>query len=91
MKRFLVGLVAAATATIGFGGVGVFAAGDGYSQPPAAQSVCDAGHGAFGAFSDPSLHFTTGQPPYFGDSVLGSARAGATGEVNSDASVACNS
>ena len=90
MKRFLVGLMGASVAAIGFGGMSAFAAGPGYNPPPQAVAVCDAGHGAFGAFSDPSLHFTTGQPPYFGDDVLGSARAGLTGEVNSDASAACN-
>jgi hypothetical protein len=89
MKRFLVGFTAAA-ATLGFGGVSALADGPGYSPPPQAAAVCDAGHGAFGAFSDPSLHFTLGQPPYFGDDVLGSARAGVTGQVNSDYSAFCN-
>lgn len=91
MKRFLVGFTAA-VATLGFGGVSALADGPGYNPPPQAVAVCDAGHGAFGAFSDPSLHFVpgNGQPPYFGDDVLGSARAGLTGQVNSDASAACN-
>ncbi|HEY3194645.1 MAG TPA: hypothetical protein VGK42_05370 [Candidatus Dormibacteraeota bacterium] len=65
-----------------------------YNPPPAAQTVCDAGHGAFGAFSPyaggtPS-NPVPGQPPYFGDNVLGSARNGVTGEVNSDYSASCN-
>jgi hypothetical protein len=92
MKRFLVGLMVAAVAAIGFGGVSAFAAGNGYNPPPQAQAVCDAGHGAFGAFSDPSLHFIpgNGQPPYFGDNVLGSAPGGVTGDVNADYSASCN-
>ena len=92
MNRFVVGLMVAATAAIGFGGVGALAAGDGYNPPPQALANCDAMHGAFGAFSDPSLHFipSNGQPPYFGDNVRGSARGGATGDVNADASASCN-
>ncbi|HEY8635506.1 MAG TPA: hypothetical protein VIO34_11165 [Candidatus Dormibacteraeota bacterium] len=90
MKRLFVGLVMAATATIGFGSV-AFAAGSGYNPPPQVTNVCDAGHGAFGAFSDPSLHFNTeGQPPYFGDNVLGSAPDGLTGLNNSSYSATCN-
>lgn len=49
-------------------------------DPPTDQP--NAGHGAFQWFADPSLHFTYGQPPYFGDAELGSARYGATGEAN---------
>jgi hypothetical protein len=65
-----------------------------YNPPPAVADVCDAGHGAFGAFSPyaggtPS-NPVFGQPPYFGDTVLGSARGGATGQVNSDFSAFCN-
>ncbi len=58
----------------------------------AGPTNCDSGHGAFTAFSDPSLHFIpgNGQPPYFGDDVLGSARGGLTGEVNSSYSAYCN-
>jgi hypothetical protein len=74
------------------------AAGPGYFQPPTAASVCDAGHGAFAAFSNPSLHGHpgdtnsefNGQPPYFGDDQLGSARAGVTGAVQKAASEYCN-
>lgn len=89
MRRLFVGIVMAATATIGFGSV-AFAAGSGYNPPPQVSNVCDAGHGAFGAFSDPSLHFSEGQPPYFGDDVLGSARDGLTGLTNSSYSATCN-
>ena len=93
MRRLAVGLTTAALAAFGFWGVTAVADGPGYNPPPQAQAVCDAGHGAFGAFSDPSLHFVpgNGQPPYFGDDVLGSARGGVTGEVNSDYSAFCRS
>lgn len=57
-------------------------------DPPTDQ--CNAAHGAFQWFSDPSYHFGPGQPPYFGDSELGSARGGATGENNSSYSQSCN-
>jgi len=66
-----------------------FAGGNGYCEE--SQQGCDkafeqtecAGHGAFGAFSDPNRHGTPYQPPYFGDDELGSARRGATGDNNS--------
>lgn len=57
-------------------------------EPPTDQ--CNAGHGAFQWFADPSKHFTRGQPPYFGDNELGSARGGATGANNSGYSAYCN-
>ena len=93
MKRFTIGFVTAGLSAFAFGGVTVYADGPGYNPPPQAAAVCDAGHGAFGAFSIPSLHFvpSSGQPPFFGDDVLGSARAGVTGEVNSSFSASCNS
>lgn len=56
----------------------------------AGPTNCNSGHGVFGAFSDPSLHFQLGQPPYFGDLVLGSAPGGLTGENNSNYSALCN-
>ena len=34
-----------------FFGLGAVQAGAAYNPPPAAQANCDAGHGAFGAFS----------------------------------------
>jgi len=92
MKRFLIGASAGA---IMFSSLvsPTFAAGPGYNPPPAVADVCNAGHGAFAAFSDPSLHFvpSNGQPPYFGDDVLGSARGGLTGENNSNYSEYCQS
>lgn len=58
---------------------------------PTPPAECNAGHGAYTAFSNPLLHFVTGigQPPYFGDDVLGSARKGLTGENNANYSEFC--
>ena len=88
IKKFLIG---ASVSAVIFGSMAVpaFAAGPGYNPPPAVSDVCNAGHGAFAAFSDPSLHGTPGQPPYFGDDELGSARGGLTGENNSNWSEYC--
>ena len=51
MARKLIGLVGVAGLLFGFGAIPALAADDGYNPPPAAQANCDAGHGAFGAFS----------------------------------------
>jgi len=51
MTRRFVTLFGLATLFLGVGVVQASAADDGYSQPPAAAANCDAGHGAFGAFS----------------------------------------
>jgi hypothetical protein len=90
-------LISGTAALLGVGAVAIpaLAAGPGYSPPPAVANICDASHGAFAAFSNPSLHGSPGnyvqyQPPYFGDPVLGSARAGVTGVTNSGASQTCN-
>ena len=101
-------IIASAT-VLGISGLGMavvipavsHAAGGGYcSQNGCTQSGSQdgscAGHGAFGAFSDPSAHGSpgtgqsNGQPPYFGDDQLGSARAGETGAIQKAASEACN-
>ena len=84
-------ITGAITAAILASAVPAFAAGPGYNPPPAVSDVCNAGHGAFAAFSDPSLHWTPYQPPYFGDDELGSARGGLTGENNSNYSQYCRS
>lgn len=86
MRKLFVGMVMAAVATIGFGAV-AFA-----DVPTPNIPNCQAGHGAFTYFSDPSLHGIpgNGQPPYFGDSVLGSAPGGVTGDNNADYSAYCN-
>ena len=88
IKKIAIGLSAGAI-ILGASVLPAFAAGPGYNPPSAVDDVCNAGHGAFAAFSDPDQHWTSGQPPYFGDSELGSARGGLTGENNSNASEAC--
>ena len=51
MARKVIGLFGVAGLLFGFGAIPAFAADDGYHQPPSAAANCDAGHGAFGAFS----------------------------------------
>ncbi len=46
--RKLIAVVASTGALLAFGGLEASAA---YNPPPPTLSVCDAGHGAFGAFS----------------------------------------
>ncbi|MBI2591976.1 hypothetical protein HYW36_00660 [Candidatus Saccharibacteria bacterium] len=89
-KKIVIAVVASAGMVAGMA-VPALAAGPGYSPPPAVADACNAGHGAFAAFSDPSQHWTPGQPPYFGDGELGSARGGATGANNSSYSQYCQS
>lgn len=88
IKKLLIGASTSAF-ILGTMAVPAFAAGPGYNPPPAVADVCNSGHGAFAAFSDPALHWTPGQPPYFGDDELGSARRGVTGENNSGYSEYC--
>jgi hypothetical protein len=84
-KLFLVTLLAAlllaATAAPAIAGGGGYCANGEGCDKSAEKTVCS-GHGAFGAFSEPDNHWTLGQPPYFGDNELGSARGGATGANN---------
>ena len=91
IKKLAIGVSAAA---IMFGSLaaGAFAAGSGDWNPPTqALGSCNYAHGVFEYFSDPSAHHTpsNGQPPYFGDEVLGSAPGGVTGENNSSYSLYC--
>lgn len=91
IKKFLVG-TAASVLTLGVLAVPALAAGSGDWNPPAqALDSCNYAHGVFEYFSDPSVHFepSNGQPPYFGDDVLGSAPGGLTGENNSSYSQYC--
>lgn len=90
MKKVIIGGLAS-LATVGVMAASALAAGPGYNPPTAVSDVCNAGHGAFAAFSDPALHGdpSSGQPPYFGDDVLGSARGGVTGANNSNYSQFC--
>ena len=51
MTKRLFGLIGALALLSGTGIIQASAADDGYHQPPQAAANCDAGHGAFGAFS----------------------------------------
>jgi hypothetical protein len=51
MTRKLIGLIGVAGVLFGFGAVPALADDTGYNPPPAVTGKCDAGHGAFGAFS----------------------------------------
>ncbi|HLY83014.1 MAG TPA: hypothetical protein VKQ71_08510 [Acidimicrobiales bacterium] len=61
----------------------VSASDDGYNPPPAVQGVCDAGHGAFGAFSH---HTGTWIPT---DAREDGGLGAATGPANSGLGLAC--
>jgi hypothetical protein len=62
MIRKLFGLFAVLTLFGGIGVVQVSADDNGYNPPPAVADNCDAGHGAFGAFSH---HFEFQDPSGF--------------------------
>jgi len=51
MRKKVFGVISVVGLLCGVGLVQVSANDDGYNQPPAAAANCDAGHGAFGAFS----------------------------------------
>ena len=51
MKRRVFGVVGVLGMLAALGAVPVSADDNGYNPPPAVQDNCDAGHGAFGAFS----------------------------------------
>ena len=56
MTRRLVGLIGFLSLFLGLGVVQASADDNGYNPPPAVADNCNAGHGAFGAFSH---HFAT--------------------------------
>ncbi len=88
MRKLASMLAVAALALAGAAAAGA-APGGTNPTPPAA---CNSGHGAFGYFGPQYGQFAPGDglPPYFGDSTLGSARAGLTGANNSGYSASCN-
>lgn len=51
MTRKVIGLIGLAGVLFGLGAIPASADDNGYNPPPAVQGKCDAGHGAFGAFS----------------------------------------
>jgi len=89
VRKFFVGTLVAAVGTIGFGAV-ASASDDGYNPPPAVLNVCDAGHGAFGAFSH---HFQGGTSFEGGtisqDAIADGGMGAETGPANSGLGQAC--
>jgi len=85
VRKFFVGILAAVMGTIGFGSVAFANSGNdsGYNPPPAVSGVCDAGHGAFGAFS----HDTGSWIP--ADAIEDGGLGASTGPANSDLGMAC--
>jgi len=72
-----------------FGVIQASEADDGYHQPPTAAAVCDAAHGAFGAFSHRFLSYDGVNwiaAEARGDGGLGAS----TGPANSGLGQACN-
>jgi len=51
MTRKVLAILGCSSLFFGFGVVQASADDNGYNPPPAVAGVCDAGHGAFGAFS----------------------------------------
>jgi hypothetical protein len=88
-KRFL-GVVGVLGMLSGFGVMQVGAADIGYNPPPQAAAVCDAGHGAFGAFSH---HFFFQDPSGFNwiaaDAKEDGGLGHSTGPTNSALGQAC--
>ena len=81
MRKFFVGMVMAAVATIGFGSVAFASAG---TYNPPAQASCDGQvHGAFAAFGPTTYQWIPADAQE--DPGLG-----ASGPANSDAAAACN-
>jgi hypothetical protein len=62
MTRKVFGLIGFAGLLLALSAIPASADDGGYNPPPAAQANCDAGHGAFGAFSH---HFEFQTPPGF--------------------------
>jgi hypothetical protein len=86
--RFL-GVVGVLGMLSGFGVMQVSAADDGYSQPPQAVAVCDAAHGAFGAFSHNFAFQPGGINWIAADAKEDPGLGAATGPTNSGLGQAC--
>ena len=82
MKR-LAALMASGAMALTIGGISVAAADDGYH---AGGNSCDAGHGAFGAFSHAP---GTIRAYVVADKLEGTTLGAETGAANSQASAAC--
>ena len=92
MRRFFAA-IGAVSVTVAFSGVAASAnSGNdgGYSPPPQVVGVCDAGHGAFGAFSHDFQGGTSFQGSTIPVDAVGDGGMGAeTGPANSDSGVGC--
>jgi hypothetical protein len=86
----LLGVVGVLGMLSGFGVMQVSADDTGYNPPPSVAAVCDAGHGAFGAFSH---HFFFETPSgvnwIAADAKEDGGLGAATGPANSDLGRAC--
>ena len=89
MIRKLASVIGLAAMLSSFAVIQASAADDGYHQPPAAATVCDAGHGAFGAFSH---HFAAygGVNWISADAQSDPGLGASTGPANSGLGQACN-
>ena len=89
MIRKLASVIGLATMLSSFAVIQASAADDGYNPPPSVATVCDAGHGAFGAFSH---HFASygGVNWISADAREDGGLGHDTGPVNSGLGQACN-
>ena len=92
MRRFFaaIGAVSVAIALSGVAASANSGNDGGYNPPPQVQGVCDAGHGAFGAFS----HYFQGGTSFEGstipvDAVADGGMGAETGPANSGVGQAC--
>jgi hypothetical protein len=89
MARRLLGLIGVLSLFAGAGVIQASAADDGYNQPPAAAANCDAGHGAFGAFSHNFAFQPGGINWISADAKEDGGLGHDTGPTNSGASATC--
>ena len=89
MIRKLASVIGLAMMLSSFAVIEASAADDGYNPPPTAATVCDAGHGAFGAFSH---HFASydGINWISADAREDGGLGAATGPANSGLGQTCN-
>jgi len=89
MTQRLFGLIGVLALLSGVGVIQASAADDGYSQPPSAAANCDAGHGAFGAFSHHFASYDNGVNWIAADAKEDVGLGHATGPTNSGFSQFC--
>ena len=87
MKRRVFGVLGVVGLLAAFGAIPVSADDNGYNPPPAVTGKCDAGHGAFGAFSH---HFAAfGGVNWIAEAAQQGGIGDTTGPANSDLGQAC--